>query len=49
MIKLLAVSDMGVCGRVFRPVELHVASTGLEAFLCVPSGDTIKLIQLLPC
>lgn len=49
MIKLLAVSDMGVCGRVFKPVELHMASIGLEAFLYVPSGDTIKPIQLLPC
>lgn len=33
----------------FKPVELHMASTGLEAFFMSPYGDTIKLIQLLPC
>lgn len=49
MIEFLAVFDMGACGRLFKPVELHMASIGLEAFFYVPSGDTIKLIQLLPC
>lgn len=49
MIKLLAVPDVGVWGSVFKPVELQTASTGLEALLYVPRGDTVKLIQSLPC
>lgn len=50
VIKFLAVSYMGVCeGKVFKAMELHTASIGLEALLCVPRGETAKPILLLPC
>lgn len=36
MIKLLAVSDMGVYGKAFKFLELHVASIVLEEFCMSP-------------